>query len=409
LMSAAQIPTALPLVRVLLASGADLNLQDAYGCTALHYAATPAIHKVLKDYLQSRPSASAASPSDCKPSPTAAKFAVSPKNDSPAKTNNQPALDKIDFLCYRFPSAWRTALNKEVATEFGSKKVLDIRVDDPAKLVSRNASAEITRELLFAVSLWRRVCNKCSVANAAVVQIDGKTYLDKRLLMIIESFDYDKWTLGRESLTYSSPQNPYWLQGMYFNIRASLRAAPLPEYVAVVPSSPSIQRLCSAAPDKIPDEFLGIREAFKCETEPSSSTALLRVRILNGRTQCSSDEASDKKVVGCEVNDSEIELNGRENTYIRHDTSKPIFGNGAYRADMQILILHEMGHSAGIHEHLSSPNNIMSELIEYCRCIDGSVIERLALSTTSSHLSKPRALLHKKPVSAAYETKRTAP
>ena len=126
-------------------------------------------------------------------------------------------------------------------------------------------------------------------------------------------------------------------------------------------------------------ELLGLREAFPCG-EPVAPPISLKIRVLNGATRCS-PKFPVKEVVGCEISNTEIEFNGHEFSYVKHDTSEPVFGNGTITVDLGAALLHEMGHWAGINRHLTSPNNIMSIIVDIV--VDEDVIKTAI--TTSVH------------------------
>jgi len=384
------------LVKLLLSSGADPTLKNAEGCTALDLAGTPAIHKLLAESMRSKIGGIATElpSSTCKPIPATFAFKLSTSVDSKVKAPQPLTLDKIDLLCYRGPGAWRTALDHKVSTAFGDKQILSIKIVDLAKLLTPRSTAEITREILFSIALWRRMCTQCNLANAAVVEIGGKTYVDERLLGIVQSFDFDNSNVGGKSLLDPSlPPNVNTLAGLYGDARLG-QMVPLAEFREASPTDPTIQHLCSATRNKSPIEFIGIREAFQCGNERKPETASLQIKILDGPpTNC----GHSKAVVGCESSDSNIELNAHEYTFVEHNTSKLLFGIGQYTVDLQVLILHETGHWAGIYAHLTSPRNIMSAYLDECVCIDQTVIDQLGRSTLGVHRNRPFALLYKRP------------
>jgi ankyrin repeat protein len=382
-------------VKLLLSAGADPTLKNAEGCTALDLAGTPAIHQLLVESMRSRIGGAATElpPSTCKPAPATFSFKLAPPVGSTVKAPEPLTLDKIDLLCYRSPVAWRTALNPNASTAFGNKRILSINIVDPANLLIPQSTAEITREILFSIALWRRMCTQCTLANAAVVEIGGKTYVDERLLGIVQSFDFDNSHLGGKSLLDpSAPPNVNTLAGFYGDARLS-QMVPLAEYRETSQTDLAIQHLCSGTREKSPTEFLGVREAFQCSGEPKPLTASLQIKILDGPTKC----GSSKAIVGCESADLNIELNAHEYTFVQHGTSKPIFGMGQDTADLQVLMLHETGHWAGIYAHLTSPKNIMSAYLDECICINQAVIDQLGRSTLGVQRNRPFALLYKRP------------
>jgi len=380
------------LVKLLLSAGADPTLKNEFGCTALDFAGTPAIRKLLEDSMRAKLGGLAElPPSTCKPPAPTFTFKLAPPVGDSKPAPKPLTLDKIDLLCYRDPVAWRTKTNK-ASTAFGDRQVLSVKIVDSGKLLTPQATEEITREVLFSIALWRRMCTECSLANAGVVEIDGKMYVDERLLGIVQSFDFDKSNLGGKSLSDpSTPLNDNTLAGIYGNARLS-PIVPLAEYRQTPQTDPAIQHLCSAPREKSPIEFLGVRAAFQCSGDPKVQVASLQIRVLDGPTKCGESTA----IVGCESSDLNVELNAHEYSFVHHSTSEPIFGKGQYPADLQVLILHETGHWAGIYNHLTSPRNIMSAYLDDCVCIDQAVIDELGRKTlVGPARTKPFALLYK--------------
>jgi ankyrin repeat protein len=391
LMQAAHWPTGLPLVKALLASGADPTLHDASGCSALDSPASPAIRDAIESYLRGRPQQAELlqSVSPCKPAPPPFKLAVS--NQTPTAPNTEPTLDKLDFVCFS-GRAFRTTMRNQVSPEFGGKKVLRLSIDDPLNLLPPGSVAEITREVLFAVGLWRRTCSKCGIANAAVILIGNTAYVDEQLWHIVQSInDYTQFPKGGQSLLSAGAPGPYTLQAIFANIRTNT-SVPLAKYVIVQQSDPAIQRLCGADPDRVPAELQGLHDASDCLGSPSAQPALLQIHVLNGPTHC---EGDPKIVVGCEVGGLSVELNARDFTYVKHGTSESIVGKGEIKEDLQVVILHETGHWAGIGVHLTSERNIMSVYIEDCQCIDQAVIDQLAEPIDPSKRTGNVGLLHR--------------
>jgi hypothetical protein len=377
-------------VKALLASGADPTLRDSAGCSALDSPGSPAIRDEIESYLRTRPKQAAAlqSGATCNPGPPL--FKVSSK--TVAKVDSEPTLDKLDVVCFRSVRAFRATTVNQVAPEFGGKKILKLTIDDPLRMLSKDAAAEITREVIFAAGLWRRMCTKCGLANAAVILIGDATYVDEQLWHIVQSIsDYGQFPKGGQSLMGSGGPGPYTLQAIFANIRTNT-FVPLAKYILVERSDPSIQRLCSADMDRVPAELQGIYEASQCAGQAPMQPGLLKIRVLNGPTHCTGDPTV---IVGCEVGGSSVELNANEFTFVKHGTSESIFGRGGVKEDLEIVILHETGHWAGIAVHLTTERNIMSTYVEDCQCIDQAVVDQLAQPVDPAKKTGNVALLHK--------------
>jgi hypothetical protein len=380
------------LVRLLLAANADANMKNSDGCTALDLSSNPAIRRVLTDHMTSKVGGiSKELPvSTCGRSPAPLKLGGT--LNAPVQSYSGVPMNKIDLLCYRGPNAWRTNTNAEAATSFGGRQVLDIKISEPADLLSKNARIELTREVLFSIALWRRMCTNCVLGNAAVIRIGDNTYVDERLLGAVEGFDFDSSNLGGKSLQDPSvPPNVNTLSGIYVNARLN-QLSPLAEYRVVLEKDSSIQRLCSAAPEKVPIEFQGIREAFQCGNSLKNASASLQIKVLDGPTKC----GVSKAIVGCESSDLNVELNAQEYSFVDHKTHRLIFGKGTEKADLQVLLLHETGHWAGIYDHLNSSRNIMSPYLDECVCINQAVIDKLGRSTKAISSDKSHSLLNTK-------------
>src|ERR1017187_586731 len=407
LMQAARWPQGLPLVKALLAAGADPTIRDSFGCSALDLPGSAAIHDAIEAYLRTRPRQSALIRSGpaCNPPPSPFKVAASTP-PTPGVTTVQPdTLDKLDFVCFRGARASRTNVVNRVAPEFGGNKVLKITIEDPSKMLSHDAVAETRREVLFAIGLWRRICFNCGIANAAVVLMDENLYVDEQLWNITQAIkDYGQFPKGGPSLLATGSPGPYTLQAIFANIRTNT-SVPLAKYVVVNRSDPSIQRLCSAESDRVPAELQGIRDASQC-TSQQLVLSTLHIRMLNGPTHCDGDPTV---VVGCEVGGLTVELNGRDFTYVKHNNSESVFGKGDAKVDFQVVILHETGHWAGVAVHLRTPKNIMSEYVEDCHCIDQAVVDQLAEPYDASTRVGNIGLLHKVQASSEKSVKLSHP
>jgi hypothetical protein len=328
-------------------------------------------------------------------------FKVSP--NTAAKVDTEPTLDKLDVVCFRSVRAFRTTTVNQVAPEFGGKKILKFSIDDPLHILSKAATAEITREVIFALGLWRRVCTKCGLANAAVVFVGDTTYVDEQLWHIVQSIsDYGQFPKGNQSLIGSGGPGPYTLQAIFANIRNNTFVS-LAKYVIVEHSDSSIKRLCAADPDRVPAELQGIYEASQCAGQALAQPGTLKIRVLNGPTHC---EGDPKVIVGCEVGGLSVELNANEFTFAKHETSESIFGKGDVKEDLQIVILHEIGHWAGIAVHLATDRNIMSAYVEDCKCIDQAVVDQLAQPVDPATKTGNVAILHRSAALKQVEGKR---
>ncbi|WP_433969913.1 matrixin family metalloprotease [Tunturiibacter gelidiferens] len=60
--------------------------------------------------------------------------------------------------------------------------------------------------------------------------------------------------------------------------------------------------------------------------------------------------------------------------------------------DLQVVLLHELGHWAGIAFHPTTPKNIMYEYINYAQCIDNADVNSLASATNVGMPGKAMAL-----------------
>jgi hypothetical protein len=163
---------------------------------------------------------------------------------------------------------------------------------------------------------------------------------------------------------------------------------PLSGYQPFDSADPDGQRLCKAQIQKVPEELLGLREALRCSAQETRPALPLIVRVLNGPSpEC----GASKDVVGCEFSGSVVELNAHDFTYSTHEGTK-VFGDGQDQIDLQVVLLHEMGHWAGIVNHLPEEGNIMNEYINTAKCIDNAVVSSLSKATSSSAGAKPLAL-----------------
>jgi len=106
----------------------------------------------------------------------------------------------------------------------------------------------------------------------------------------------------------------------------------------------------------------------------------------------------DDNIIGCEPNEFSIELNAGTYKFVNPENGKAVFGRGEIPVDLQIVLLHELGHWAGIQQHLRTPGNIMASYIIGSHCIDAAVIIALAQVTKSpTAFTSPQTLLYKRP------------
>ena len=159
--------------------------------------------------------------------------------------------------------------------------------------------------------------------------------------------------------------------------------------------------LCAAAYAKLPAILKGARAAFDCLADaqlPHPSRSYLKIKLVDGYTSCGPDD----NIVGCEANEFLLEVNAARYKFIEHGTQRPLFGHGNIAVDLQVVLMHELGHWVGIQRHLATPRNIMSAYLSDAHCIDEAVVQALATATeVAAAQTHGRALFYRRPDSQA--------
>lgn len=359
-----------------------------------------------------------------------------------------PALHKtaIDdqftkYICYTGPGH-RPGYKENAETGFGADKYLDVRIDDPSGSLSGEAITEIGRELSRGLVVWRRMCLQCATANSALLSINGRFFMDRTLFNLMTTIDYDNiqdhvipaitgacrdvvpvfavTNPGQFSpptppvdsqhpkITHP-PQFPPPTHGFPLDLLIGELSArvytltPIVPYVEVSSDDSSIQRLCSVELSKVPNVLRGVRSALDCAQDKTKGVRnILHIRIVPSLTLCPPDD----NIIGCEPNEFSIELNAGNYQFVNPENGKAVFGRGEIPVDLQIVLLHELGHWAGIQQHLKTTGNIMASYITESHCIDSAVITALAQVTKSpTPFTSPQTLLYKRPGQAQKKTR----
>ncbi len=166
-------------------------------------------------------------------------------------------------------------------------------------------------------------------------------------------------------------------------------------YVEVSRDDSSIQRLCSVPLAKVPTLLRGVRSSLDCPDDTAKAIrSVLHIKVLPHATLCGPDD----DIVGCEPNEFSIEVNAAKYKFISPNTGQTVFGQGTRPVDLQIVLLHELGHWAGIQQHLATRGNIMSPYVSDSHCIDAAVVTALANATKSpAPFGAPQPLLYSRP------------
>lgn len=293
------------------------------------------------------------------------------------------------------------------ASPFGGDKLLNLKIQDDTHLLTGAASPEIFKEAVFSLLLWRRMCVRCAIGSAGVVLFDGKIFADAAIIGLVHIIDYDhirprflppEVDLGCATCPLGTPtpkrqtETDLTMTDIILNGHLNDRI-PFSDYQPFDSADPDAQRLCQVDIKKVPDELVGLRKALPCPDKDKLPVLPLVIRVLNGPSpEC----GSQKDVVGCESNGSTVELNAHEFSYVMHSGSKNVFGSGADQIDLQVVLLHEMGHWAGIVNHLPADGNIMNEYINTARCIDNTVVNSLSKVTGNGLGKAPLKLRYRR-------------
>jgi hypothetical protein len=246
----------------------------------------------------------------------------------------------------------------------------------------------------------------CSVGSTAVVLFNGMIFVDESILALVHAIDYDhvrprfqppEVDLGCVSCKLTPPKPPIatdlTMVDALLNAHLNDRV-PLSDYKQFDKADSDGRRLCLAQIQKVPEELLGLRRSLHCVGDPDSPALPLTVRVLDGPSPAC---GNDKNVVGCESSGSIVELDARDFTYVTHERQAIVFGVGPDKIDLQVVLLHEMGHWAGIKIHLQTPKNIMSEYINLAQCIDDAVVSSLSEAVAHHGKLEPLALRFYRP------------
>lgn len=259
--------------------------------------------------------------------------------------------------------------------KFGVANTLKARIEDPAALLTANSKAEITKELLTAIEMWRISCWGCAPDNLAVALIDGQTYI---LSPLWDAFSSSKPRLGDTTITETTSipkplrsRDPYAEAIHQLDDRTGGRGDTIvPRYKRLDKKDKIYTNLCSTPVHVMPLPLQRIQSAVGCfdnyeSTEQQQDPEMsLRIRILPGFTAC----GEDRNVIACEKDTSKIELNAQDYTF-ESLSSKRIVGEGKNRVSLFPILLHEIGHWIGL-GHLNEEGNIMSEYLSDARCVD---------------------------------------
>jgi hypothetical protein len=165
-----------------------------------------------------------------------------------------------------------------------------------------------------------------------------------------------------------------------------------------------VTNLCAAPYPKLPAILKGARAAFNCPVDaqlPHPSRAYLKIKVVDGYTSCGPDD----NIVGCEANEFLMEVNAARYKFVEHGTERPLFGHGNVTVDLQVILMHELGHWVGIQQHLATPRNIMSAYLSDAHCIDEAVVQALATVTeVPAAQTHGRALFYRRPDSHSRRT-----
>jgi len=313
-------------------------------------------------------------------------------------TGSTQEARQIDFLCYEGPSTRTMVFRSD--SPFGGNRLLHLKVQDTAHLLPTAATPEIFKEAVFSLLLWRRMCLHCAIGSAGVVLFNDKIFADEAIIGLVHVIDYNhirprfqppEVDLGCPTCPLAPPkrqtETDLTMTDIMLNGHLNDRV-PLSDYEPFDSADPDGQRLCKVPLNQVPEELLGLRQALRCANQRTPAALPLIIRVLNGPSpEC----GTDKSVVGCESSGSLVELNAHEFTYVTHQGVK-VFGAGPDQVDLEIVLLHEMGHWTGILKHLPEDGNIMYQYINLARCIDKAVVTSLSNATSPKVGAKPLAL-----------------
>lgn len=453
LMQAVQSNSPPSWIIALLDAGSDPSLKDRQSRTALDMATTEEMKTLLRSYSLGERRAATTSivakrNTTSHPVITTSATTSALMRKAPLQGSGRFDTDvhKNEFICYQGPNQ-RATLKETADSSFGSERLLDVVVNDPSHLQDAHAEADMATEISNALVIWRRMCSECATANAAVLKLNGRVYLDPNLKSILDAVNYSiDYETQRVPVVYAGPCSPsatppkfvltcptcnngadspqqqttekttptaigqhdeptenkpsrgwpVFLSEGFLSTRLGVRV-PLFQYVAMDLSDPSIAKVCAAPYAKVPPILKGARAAFGCGADASlspTSRAFLKIKLVDGYTSC----GHDNNIVGCESSEFMLELNAARYKFVKHGTGQSLFGRGTLPVDLQVVLLHELGHWVGIQRHLASPRNIMSAYLNDAHCIDETVVTALANATqVPANQGRPLPLYYRRP------------
>ncbi|WP_348632691.1 matrixin family metalloprotease [Rhizobium leguminosarum] len=281
---------------------------------------------------------------------------LDPERQSAVEGGEAPAA----YLCVK--PLGRGIVIKSASDGFASVPVLSIEIDHNASTLAPGAAERVRQMLLTAMAVWRRACTTCVLEHLLFVVIDGQLY-----------------SIGdaAAALVQTAPvmTGPPRLGDPVLPTLNSYQAGtrtPIEVYEPLPPNDPIIQRLCAMDASQLSPISLKVREYLECPRHSPPAALKLILTPLNKDTTC----GSNPEIVACEPDRLHVELSGKNYTF-RGTSGEPLFGTGKRSADMQTVLLHEIGHWIGL-GHTAVGEGVMSGSLQYARCVDNEAIGSLA-------------------------------
>jgi hypothetical protein len=262
------------------------------------------------------------------------------------------------------------------ADEFRRSPYLRIKIStaDPRSQV--NAVDWVSRQIARSLSVWRRVCVNCDANNFAVLDFDDRIFL---LATVYEPLKRWADLGGKPNLLGMTPNSPEVVDWANTLNRIGSRALPTLAYYGLSKNDAALKYLCDAPEDKLDPAWLPMRKTPVCGGAGEVGAAMpLEIEFTEKGTWC----GKDPDIVACRAESRLLQLNAKDYSFDNAGSLVPI-GIGSRRANLSMVIMHEVGHWLGIC-HTDQPGGVMGEHLSGLRCIDQAAFDAfLATSRTS--------------------------
>jgi Matrixin len=282
--------------------------------------------------------------------------------------------------------------------------VLTVKIDgDSALALSGETLTRIAGLFLDAVRVWLWACEACRYGRLPFVRVNDVVFVNPLFAEAIRVADRETTWINVRMLPRPSTgepstpkrQEPSWLTTDLFDpfdntirfsnllprITPALRERrsarrltdDFPRYQPVN-ARELASHLCGLPRERLPAVIQALFDDMRCGGRSNGlpEGRALTILIHNGNTSC----GYSKNIIACEADPYLIEFNARDYRF-DDEQGERLLGTGARHVSLQHVLIHELGHWAGL-PHVPSTRNVMSEFFEESDCVDNDVLDRLA-------------------------------